>query len=261
MRKRLHNSPRCGSKRLYRVAYLHLLAATLTAASSQSLPNPPTSSCHSSVAESPALSKRVLQLLGSGQLVVVMRHANAPGVSAAHTGLPRDCINPDLVMSKDCEGPERPVSGEGECQLDQIRLALADIHATFQEIRHSQYCRTEQTATALSGNSRVVADSELNRNRARNYLTSTISRSDLGGNVLLVTHSEDIQRLISARQNSTNTPEVSDAIAFVFDTSLPATSPEDRCLGYLRPADWEALVGVQRSIGAWLARPASADHP
>lgn len=180
------------------------------------------------------LRQSFLKRLGEGGLVIVLRHTSKEAVG-----------EPVPVDSEDkCKHSDEPLHEKGKNQALEIKSAICELGVKFSQILHSQWCRTEQTAYLIDcpGYPEPKEEPNLNLGSGKDWLKNFIRSSISQGNVLLVTHSTNINNL--GQEGLVVVESMDHGIAAIFDTKAPE---HKSFMGCISPDEWAALTESERA--------------
>lgn len=207
------------------------LAAVATLVHCMLLPSSIEAGCGTRIADQNETFKAsFIERLKTGGLIIVMRHTSTEG-EALRVPLPL----PDNCKISDKS--DRVISRLGLDQAESIKSALAKLNAEVSVILHSEFCRTGQTAHIIFDQKRLIPTKVLAEGCCQEWLTNFILNTHTRGNLFLITHSTNLNKLRIDRLDASD-----DGIAAIFDSTRSNQTLSDRYLGCVLPKDWQTLA-------------------
>lgn len=146
--------------------------------------------CLCIVAPTAAASETLWDQLRAGGLVVLLRHANAPGIG-----------DPPGFRADDC-ATQRNLSDEGRAQATRFGALLREQHVPVGRVLSSRWCRALDTARLAFGSAEIAPplDSLFGRRDTAERQTADTralmqAETRPGRNLVLVTHNANIAAL------------------------------------------------------------------
>lgn len=214
----------------------HFLAVVAILVYGLLLPSSIEAGCRTRIAQNETLSANFIERLKAGGLIIVLRHVSTEG----------EPVPVPLPFPDNCDkSGGRVVSKPGLEQAEGIKSALAKLNIEVSLILHSELCRAGQTAHTIFDQERPIPTKVLVEGCCQEWLHNFILSTHTCGNIVLVTHSTNLNRLGVDELVASE-----DGIAAIFDSTRSDQTLSGRYLGCVLPKDWQTL-----------AKPASAGPP